>query len=48
MKFKEKSELNKNFTKLTREEGDITYCINSNNNSNNNISSGGDINSRKK
>ena len=46
MKFKEKSELNKNFTKLTREEGDITYCINSNNNSNNNISSGGDINSR--
>ena len=48
MKSKEKSELNKNFTKLTREKGNITDCVDCNNNRDNNISSSGDINSRKK
>ena len=47
MESKEKSELNKNFTKLTREEGHIADCVDCYNNSNNNISSGSNINSRK-
>ncbi len=46
MKDKKKSELNENFTKLTREEGDITDCVDCYNNCDNNFSSGGDINSR--
>ena len=46
MKSKKKTELNKNFTKLTREEGNITDCVDCNNYCDNNISSGGDINSR--
>ena len=48
MKFKKKSELNKNFTKLTREEGNITDCVDCYNNCDNNFSSGCNINSRKK
>ena len=46
MKSKEKTELKKNVTKLTREEGNITDCVDCNNNSDYNFSSGGDINSR--
>ena len=46
MKSKKKTELNKNFTKLTREEGNITDCVGCYNYCDYNISSGGDINSR--
>ena len=40
MKSKEKSELKKNFTKLTREKGDITDCVNCYNYCDYNISGG--------
>ena len=46
MKSKEKTELKKNFTKLTREKGNITDCVDCYNNCDYNFSSSGDINSR--
>ena len=48
MKDKKKTELNKNFTKLTREERYIINSVDCYNYCDYNFSSGGDINSRKK
>ena len=44
MKIKEKTELNKNFTKLTRKKGYITDCVDCYNYCDNNISSSGYFN----
>ena len=45
MKSKEKTEFNKNFTKLTREEGHIADCVDCYNYCDNNFSCCGDFNS---